>query len=84
MDILITSAYALGGVGMLIVALRWKARVLLLLPGIVAIVAGIVLRHNRTVSSYTLLWMGLLIFAVGLYLFLRRPISESPEQDRRA
>lgn len=80
LDLLITSIYTIGGACMLIFAVRKKLPFLLLFPGIIAIVAGIVFRSKGMMSSYTLLVMGILIVAAGIYIYLRRPIPKP--QDR--
>lgn len=78
LDLLFTSLYTIGGV-IFIVTNRKKSRFLLLIPGFIAIVAGIVLHNNGVMKSYMLLVIGILILAIGIYYFIRRPIP--PQQD---
>ena len=78
LDLLFTSLYTIGGV-IFIVTNRKKSRFLLLIPGFIAILAGIVLHNNGVMKSYMLLVIGILILAIGIYYFIRRPIP--PQQD---
>ncbi len=50
-----------------------KTRFLLLIPGFVAIVAGIVLHNIGLLRSNMLLVIGILILAVGIYYSIQRP-----------
>jgi len=75
LDLLIASLFTIGGVRF-IVASSKKTRFLLLIPGFIAIVAGIVLHNNGLIRSYMLLVIGILILAVGIYYYIRRPITK--------
>ena len=73
LELLIISIYTVSAVCMLIYGVRKKHRFLLLFPGTLVVVAGIVFHNNRMMGSYTLLVIGILILAVGIYYFIRRP-----------
>ena len=73
LDLLISSIYAIGGAGMLIFAVKKKIHFLPLFPGIIAVVAGIVFHNKGIMSSYTLLVIGILFVAVGIYYSIQRP-----------
>jgi hypothetical protein len=75
LELLITSLFTIGGV-YYIVTSRKKTRFLLLIPGFLAIVAGIVFHRRGLMNSYILLVLGILILAVGIYYFIRRPIPK--------
>ena len=75
-ELFITCLYTLGGVGMLIGAVRKKSRFLLLVPGFFLVVAGIVFHNNGLMRSYMLLVSGILILAVGVYYYFRSPIPK--------
>ena len=75
LDLLITSLFTIGGVHFIVIS-RKKTRFLLLIPGFIAIVAGIVLHNNGLIRSYMLLVIGILILAVGIYYYIRRPIAK--------
>jgi hypothetical protein len=70
LDLLLTSLYTIGGV-IFIVTNRKKSRFLLLIPGFIAIVAGIVGHNNGVMKSYLLLVVGILILATGIYYYIR-------------
>jgi murein DD-endopeptidase MepM/ murein hydrolase activator NlpD len=65
--LLITGLYASCGAGMLVEAIRKKWRLFLIFPGILLVVAGIVLRNNRMLSTYALLLIGILMLAFGIF-----------------
>lgn len=75
---LIVSLYTIGGVIFMGANLK-KTRFLLLIPGFFAIVAGIVFRRNGLMSSYILLAVGILLLAVGIYLYIQTPNPERRE-----
>ena len=75
LDLLITNLYTISGV-LFFVTSRKKTHFLLLAPGFIAIMAGIVLHNNGLMKSYLLLVIGILILAVGIYYFIRRPIPQ--------
>jgi hypothetical protein len=78
LDLLFTSLFMIGGV-QFIVTNRKKPRFLLLIPGFIAIVAGIVFHNSRLNGSYMVLVIGILILAVGIYYFIRRPIPQQQD-----
>ena len=78
-ELLFTSFFPVGGV-YFIVTNKKKARFLLLAPGLIVIVAGIVLHNNGLIRSYMLLVIGILILAVGIYNFTQRPIPKLHDQ----
>jgi hypothetical protein len=79
-ELLIISIYTVGAVCMLIYGVRKKHRFLLLFPGTLAVAAGIVFHNNRVMGSYTLLVIGILILAVGIYYFIQRSIPKPQNQ----
>jgi murein DD-endopeptidase MepM/ murein hydrolase activator NlpD len=74
LELIITSLYAICGAGILVGAVKKKNRLFLILPGVLLIAAGIVLRV-RLLSTYFLLAIGILILAVGIFHYIRRPVS---------
>ena len=80
-ELLFTSFFPIGGV-YFIVTNKKKARFLLLAPGFIIIVAGIVLHNNGLIRSYMLLVIGILILAVGIYNFTQRPIPKQQDQSK--
>jgi murein DD-endopeptidase MepM/ murein hydrolase activator NlpD len=79
-EILITSLYTLGGVGMLAGAVRKKARLFLIFPGILVTAAGIVLHNNRMLSTYVLLLIGILMLVFGIFWYARSTGSNLPDK----
>ncbi len=75
-ELLITSIYTVGAVSMLIYGVRKRHRFLLLFPGILVVAAGIVFHNNGMMGSYTLLVIGILILAIGIYYFIQRSIPK--------
>jgi len=73
-ELIITSLFIISGVFIIINISKQKTRFLVLLPGSFVIVAGIILDKNGLVRGYMLLGNGLLILAIGIYHFFRRPI----------
>ncbi|RLC72591.1 MAG: hypothetical protein DRJ03_29050 [Chloroflexi bacterium] len=71
-DLFIASLYTVGG-AVFIVANRKKTRFLLLIPGLVAVVAGIIFNHRGVTRSNILPVIGILILAVGIYYSIQRP-----------
>ena len=74
-DLVMASLYTVGGV-IFVVTNRKKTRILLLAPGCVAIVAGIAFNNKGLTRGYILPVVGMLILAVGIYYFIRRPITK--------
>ena len=79
LDILLASLFMIGGV-QFIVTNRKKTRFLLLIPGFIAIMAGIVFHNSRLNGSYMLLVVGILILAIGIYYYIRRSITKLHDQ----
>ena len=81
-ELLITSIYTIGGVGMIVLGVRRKLHSLILFPGILVIAAGIVFHSNRMASTYTLLVIGLIMTASGIVLYRQsgRHHLSSPER----
>lgn len=79
LEILVTVAYGLGGTVMLIGGVRKKSKITMLLPGPFLILGGVVFLSNRMVSTCTLLGIGILITALGIYLCIRQ--SKSMKHD---
>lgn len=76
-EIIFSSLFIISGVFMIIRVSKQKTRFLVLLPGSLIIVAGIVLNKNGLVRGFMLLVIGILILAVGIYYFIRRPNPNS-------
>lgn len=77
LELLITSIYVVGALSMVIFGVRKKNRILLLFPGILVIVAGILFYNRGLTNSYTLLVIGILILAIGIYYFIQRTIPKA-------
>jgi murein DD-endopeptidase MepM/ murein hydrolase activator NlpD len=71
LDILFASLFMIGGL-LFIVSNRKNTRFLLLVPGFIAIVAGIVFHYSRLNGSYMVLVVGILILAIGIYYYIQR------------
>jgi hypothetical protein len=80
-ELLIDSLYGILGAVMLVSVVRKKSRFLLFLPGVLLTTAGIVLHNNRMLSTYTLLVIGILVLAVGIFWYVK--ISKQIKQQRR-
>jgi len=72
-ELLITSLYSICGIGILVGAIKKKWRLFLILPGILVTAAGIVLQNNRMLSNYVLLVIGILMLAIGIYMYIWQP-----------
>ncbi len=66
-ELLITGIYTICGVGILTLAVRKKNRYMLLFPGPLLIVAGIVFHNNGMASTYVLLVIGIFLMAIGFF-----------------
>ncbi len=73
-DLLIVSLFTISGVSLLLNAYRKAIRFLLLIPGFLVILAGVVFHNNGLVRNYILLVIGIMILAVGIYYYIRWPI----------
>jgi hypothetical protein len=73
-ELAVTGIYSLTGVSMLVFGVSNRRRFLLLFPGLLVVAAGIVLHNKGLLSNYALLAMGILILAVGVYIFTQRSI----------
>jgi len=71
-ELLITSIYGIFGAGMLLGVARKKIRLLLIVPGIFVTAAGIVL-YNKLMGTYVLLAIGILMLAIGIYMYIWQP-----------
>ena len=76
LELLVFIAYAIGGVGMLLLAIKKKLRLMALLPGTIVTAAGVVLYNNRTLNTYGLLLLGISMLVVGIYYSIRWPASK--------
>lgn len=77
LELIITSLYTICGTGILVEAIRKKWRLFLIFPGVLLIAAGIVLHNNRILSTYVLLAIGILVLTVGIFHYIRYPVSKS-------
>jgi len=73
LEILATGAYGLGGTVMLIMGIRKKSNFLMLFPGPVLTLAGIILYKEHMVSTYALLGIGIVVMIYGIYVYTRYP-----------
>ena len=78
LEILATGAYGLGGTVMLIMGIRKKSSFLMLFPGPVLTLAGILLYTKRMVSTFALLGIGIVVMVYGIYAYTRQ--SKQKEQ----
>lgn len=67
LELIIVGCYSLFGVGLIFSAIRKKARLFVLVSGLIVTTAGIVLFRNGMLSTYILLWIGILLFLCGMY-----------------
>lgn len=74
-ELIFSSLFAFFGVFMVIRQSKQKSRYLLLLPGTFIIVAGIVFNKNGLMRGYMIPVIGILILALGINYFIRRPIT---------
>ena len=70
-ELLLTSIYTIGGLGMIALAVWKRLRYLLIFPGIIVIAAGIVFHSKGMVSTFTLLAIGLIMAIIGIVLYLK-------------
>jgi len=70
LEILATGAYGLGGTVMLIMGIRKKSNFLMLFPGPVLTLAGILLYTKRMVSTYALLGVGIVVMLCSIYAYI--------------
>ena len=71
-ELLITGLYTIGGVGLLLFAIRKNSPFFLVIPPAILIAAGIVFYRNGMVRTYALLAIGLLLAVYGVFRFVRR------------
>jgi len=71
-ELLIIAIYTIGGIGMLVWMVRKKAHKLFIFPGILVVAAGIVFPYKGIITTYSLLLVGILILASGIYLYIRQ------------
>ena len=79
-DLLIVSLFTISGASILVNAYRKTIRFLLLIPGFLVIVAGVVFHNNGLVRNYIMLVIGILMLAVGIYYYIRWPILKQPDR----
>jgi uncharacterized membrane protein HdeD (DUF308 family) len=65
---------------MLAGAVRKKARLFIIFPGILVTAAGIVLHNNRMLSTYVLLLIGILMLVFGIFWYARSTSSNLPDK----
>ena len=68
-EIIATVAYSLAGTAMLITGIRKKSNFLMLLPGPVLTLAGILFYSERMVSTFALLGVGIVVMLCGIYAY---------------
>lgn len=66
-EVLITSLYTTWGAGMLVAGIKKRMTVLMLFPGIMMTVAGIVLHSRRLLETVALLALGVVFAVIGVY-----------------
>jgi murein DD-endopeptidase MepM/ murein hydrolase activator NlpD len=71
LEALITSVYTICGTGILIGAYKKRWQFFLIFPGLLVTTAGIVL-HNKLLGTYVLPAIGILMLALGIFLYSRQ------------
>ncbi len=71
-ELVITSLYTFFGLGALIYAIKKNKPIFMFFPTAMVITAGFVLHNSRTLSTYALLVIGILMLAFGTYWYIRR------------
>lgn len=79
-ELVITGAYTLFGLGTLLYAIKKNKSIFMLFPAAIVILAGFVLHNNRVLSTYALLVIGIFMLASGTYLYLRRATAKPLDQ----
>lgn len=79
-ELLFAGIYLLGGLCMLIFAIRRNKPFLLVVSGIVLLAAGWISYNKGTKMSYALFAMGVLFAAIGIYKLIRRSTNMPPTQ----
>ena len=69
-EIIATIAYGLGGTVMLITGIKKKSNFLMLFPGPVLTLAGILLYKEHIVSTFALLGIGIVVMLCGIYAYV--------------
>ncbi len=72
LEILLVASYSLGGACMLIFGMRKNNPILAILPGIGVTAAGWIFYNNGILRTYTLLAIGMLMAAFGVFWLVRR------------
>jgi hypothetical protein len=78
-EIIATIAYGLSGTFFLIMGIKKKSKVLLLFPGPVVTLAGIVFYWKHMVSTYALIGVGIVVMICGIYVSILQ--SRQTRQD---
>ena len=79
-ELLFAGIYLLGGVSMLIFAIRRNKPFLLVVSGIALLAAGWIFYSKGTKMSYALFAMAVLFSAIGIYKLIRRSTNTPPTQ----
>ena len=72
LEILVIGAYGLGGTVMLIMGIKKKSYFLMMFPGPILTLAGILLYTKRMVSTFALLGIGIVVMVYGIYAYTRQ------------
>jgi len=78
LELLFVSLYTIGG--LFFIAANRQIRFLVLIPGFLFIGVGTVFHRSGLMNSYLLLGVGLLILTIGIYYFIRQPITQQHAQ----
>jgi murein DD-endopeptidase MepM/ murein hydrolase activator NlpD len=71
-EILVTSAYGLGGTIMLLMGIRKKSKFSILFPGPILTLASILFYMEHIVNTYALLAVGMVVMAYGIYVYMHQ------------
>jgi murein DD-endopeptidase MepM/ murein hydrolase activator NlpD len=79
-ELLVTGAYSVFGVGLLVTAIRKKKPLFMPFPGVILIAAGIVLLDSGMVRTFALLAIGILLTGIGIVAYSRRSVPKQPDR----
>jgi len=79
LEVIATVAYGLGGTVMVVMGIRKKSMLLLLFPGPLVALAGIILYKEHMISTYILPVIGIIVMLYGIYAFIQQ--SKQKEQE---